>query len=131
MNDSPRRSPTRLDAVRPTGSRATASAPETCMLLSRRTLPGISFTVALVLCLGMMPEFLAAGEIQDPPPSQLQGWKARLLDARLHGGPAAIDLTENPDPFAEPTPQTSGASSNAVWAEIPPPALWLHSTIYD
>ncbi|HEV8481800.1 MAG TPA: kelch repeat-containing protein [Candidatus Eisenbacteria bacterium] len=91
------------------------------------------FVLLALLRLPIMPEIASASEITGtPPPSQVETWKARLLDQRLHGTVLPNDLTENPDPLAEPaSTQNVSATSNATWSEIPPPALWLHSTIYD
>jgi hypothetical protein len=86
----------------------------------------------LYLGLLIMPEIASASEvIGSPPPSQVETWKARVLDQRLHGTGPVIDLSENPQAIEGPSTQSVDATSNATWNEIPPPALWLHSTIYD
>jgi hypothetical protein len=83
------------------------------------------------LGLPIMPEIASASEIVSPLPSQIETWRARVLDQRLHGTGPVIDLTEDPQPIAVTPTQGVDAASNASWAEIPPPSLWLHSTIYD
>jgi hypothetical protein len=103
------------------------------MRLTRSRRAATTLFSILPLALLMMPELASAGEIVgSPPPSQIETWRARVLDQRLHGTGPVIDLTEDPQAIAAPAPtQNVDASSNASWSEIPPPALWLHSTIYD
>src|SRR5262244_1179980 len=59
----------------------------------------------------IMPEFAAASEIISPPPSQIETWRSRVLDQRLHGTGPVIDLTEDPQPVAVPPSQSVDATS--------------------
>ncbi|HKA25457.1 MAG TPA: kelch repeat-containing protein [Candidatus Eisenbacteria bacterium] len=105
--------------------------------MSKTRLPGATsllFLTFLSLQPLIMPEIALAGEIVSPNPyPDLEPWKAIILDQRLHGTTGQLDRRENPNLVEVPVPTGIGVegSSDAAWAEIPPPALWLHSTIYD
>ena len=105
----------------------------TRLRILRAAAPILSLSLALVAAsLPIMPEIASASEIPGTPlPSQLETWKARVLDQRLHGTGPVIDLSENPQAVEVAPTQNVDATSSASWSEIPPPALWIHSTIYD
>ena len=100
-----------------------------------RRSPHLSLALALCLLGSIMPEKASGGEIvplPGPPPPGVSASRWNALQTRLFGAPEGTSLVESTDPPAPPADlPTSGASSQASWSEIPPPALWLHSTIYD
>src|SRR5262245_39667333 len=119
----------RPDADRPvTGVPEPCPCVETRMRLTRlpRAAAPILFPLLALLVL-IMPEFVSASEIVSPPPSQIETWRARVLDQRLHGKGPVIDLSEDPQPIEAAPTQNVDATSSASWSEVPPPALWLHS----
>lgn len=67
------------------------------------------------------------------PRSSASDWRERAFQGRLTGGDLTFDrdMADVVDPQPDRPFATEGPTSDGVWSEIPPPALWQHSTIYD
>jgi hypothetical protein len=96
-------------------------------------LPGAALLPAVAACADEPGEALrvtSPGPAQDRP----DAWRWQQFQSRLTGRPASSTLIPAEGTDEEPAagfPISGGPTTDGQWFEIPPPALWLHTMIYD